>query len=152
MLKKLTFMLFVMGLLFTTSGCIANRATANLASGMELGKLKIFYVVPQQDDRETCDLIKNNLFKRGYIIASGSQNQPSYQADVIVTYASRWTWDFTMYMLELTITFRDPTNNFPLAVGNSLHGSLTRKSPEEMVDEVLTSIFSAESVHTDYAL
>lgn len=54
-------------------------------------------------------------------------------------------WDITMYMLELTITLRDPVNNTPLAVGNSLHSSLTRKSPEEMVDEVLTNIFNAKA-------
>ena len=93
---------------------------------------------------ETCDLIKNNLFNRGYILTSGPQNPPPYQADAVVTYESRWTWDITMYMLELTIYFRDPINNFAMAAGNSLHGSLTRKSPKEMVDEVLTSIFSTE--------
>jgi hypothetical protein len=52
-------------------------------------------------------------------------------------------WDITMYMLELTINFRDPKNNFPLASGNSFHTSLTRKSPEEMVDEVLNNIQTA---------
>jgi hypothetical protein len=31
---------------------------------------------------------------------------------------------------------------FPLAVGNSYHTSVTRKSPEEMVDEVLTNILN----------
>ncbi|MDP2279487.1 MAG: hypothetical protein Q8K51_14830, partial [Nitrospirota bacterium] len=53
-------------------------------------------------------------------------------------------WDITMFMLELTITLRNPTNNFPMAVGNSYHTSLTRKSPEEMVEEVLTNIFNSQ--------
>jgi hypothetical protein len=34
-----------------------------------------------------------------------------------------------------------------LAVGNSYHTSLTRKSPEEMVDEVLTNIFNASKTN-----
>jgi len=51
-------------------------------------------------------------------------------------------WDITMYLLELTVTVRNPSNDFPMAVGNSLHTSLTRKSPEEMVDEVMTNIFN----------
>jgi hypothetical protein len=51
-------------------------------------------------------------------------------------------WDITMYMLELTIVIRNPQNNFPIATGNSYHTSLTRKSPSEMVDEVLGNIFS----------
>jgi len=144
MQKKHTFVLLVIALLSASAGCTANRATANVAAGIELGKLKNFYVMPWQDDMETCDLIKNNLFNRGYILTSGPQNPPPYQADAVVTYESRWTWDITMYMLELTIYFRDPINNFAMAAGNSLHGSLTRKSPKEMVDEVLTSIFSTE--------
>jgi hypothetical protein len=52
-------------------------------------------------------------------------------------------WDITMYMIELTIDFRDPKTSFPLATGTSMHTSLTRKSPEEMVEEVLTNIQSA---------
>lgn len=51
--------------------------------------------------------------------------------------------DITLYLLELTVTLRDTSNDFPLAVGNSFHTSLTRKSPEEMVDEVMTNIFNA---------
>jgi hypothetical protein len=46
-------------------------------------------------------------------------------------------------MLELTIVVRDPVSDFPLASGNSLHTSLTRKSPKEMVEEVTTNIFRA---------
>jgi hypothetical protein len=48
-------------------------------------------------------------------------------------------------MLELTVQFRNPSNNFPMATGNSFHTSLTRKSPPEMVDEVLTNIFNAQA-------
>jgi hypothetical protein len=61
--------------------------------------------------------------------------------DAIVTYVDKWFWDITMYMLELTITLRDPKTDFPLATGSSYHTSMTRKSPEGMVDEVLTNIF-----------
>jgi hypothetical protein len=46
-------------------------------------------------------------------------------------------------MIELTVNFRDPKTNFPLATGNSLHTSLTRKSPDAMVEEVLANIQSA---------
>jgi hypothetical protein len=46
-----------------------------------------------------------------------------------------------MYMLELTVVMRDPATDFPLATGNSLHTSLTRKSPKEMVEEVTTNIY-----------
>ena len=66
-----------------------------------------------------------------------------YNADVAVTYADKWVWDITMYMVELSINLRDPKTGFPLATGNSFHTSMSRKSPDEMVDEVLHNIFSA---------
>jgi hypothetical protein len=49
-----------------------------------------------------------------------------------------------MYMLDLTIVVRDPKTDFPFATGNSRHTSLTRKSPQEMVDEVTGNIFKGE--------
>lgn len=62
-------------------------------------------------------------------------------ADAVITYVDKWMWDITMYMIELTIQVRDPKTDFTLAVGNSYHTSLTRKSPTEMVDEVMANIF-----------
>jgi len=46
-----------------------------------------------------------------------------------------------MYLVELTVTIREPKSDYPLATGNSLHTSLTRLSPPEMVDEVVGNIF-----------
>ena len=134
--------LLVLGLLVATSGC-ANRATANLTPGTDLGKIKSFYLIPAENDKETYPLIKANLEKRGYGVTVGPETPLPYRSDAVVTYQDKWMWDITMYMLELTITFRDPSSNYPLAVGNSMHTSLTRKSPEEMVDEVLTNMMAA---------
>ena len=72
----------------------------------------------------------------------------AHQANSIVTYVDRWMWDMTLYLLELTVTLRDAANDFPLAVGNSYHTSLTRLSPEEMVNEVMTNIFNAANQTT----
>jgi hypothetical protein len=52
-------------------------------------------------------------------------------------------WDITMYMIALSISIRDPNNDVQLASGHSTRSSLVRKSPEEMVKEVLTKIFAA---------
>ena len=45
------------------------------------------------------------------------------------TYVDRWMWDITLYLLELTVTLRDATNDFSSVVGNSFHTLLNRKSP-----------------------
>ncbi len=141
---KLLSGLVLLGLLACAAGC-ANRASASLSPGADLSKIKSFYLIPGQDDKENYLLIKSNLEKRGYTVTTGPEMIPPYKSDAVVTYVDKWMWDITMYMIELTITFRDPTNNSPLAVGNSLHTSLTRKSPEEMVDEVLTNMFNAKA-------
>jgi len=141
-IEKLFSGFLLLGLLVLTSGC-ANRATAYLTPGADLSKIKSYYLIPGAEDKDNYLLIKANLEKRGYSVTAGPEMLPPYKSDAVVTYVDKWMWDLSMYMLELTITFRDPNNNSPLAVGNSLHTSLTRKSPEEMVDEVLTNIFNA---------
>lgn len=50
-----------------------------------------------------------------------------------------------MYMIELTISFREPGTDYPLAEGNSYRTSLTRKPPDEMVDEILTNVFNGNN-------
>lgn len=144
-MTKLFYGLVLLGLLTLTGGCSVNRATASLTSGSDLSKIKSFYLIPEPEDKDNYLLIKANLEKRGYSVTTGPEMLPPYKSDAVVTYVDKWAWDFTMYMLELTITLRDPINNYPLAVGNSLHTSLSRKSPEEMVEEVLTNIFNAKA-------
>jgi hypothetical protein len=145
MLKRIA---SVLALVFATSlmtGCAVNRATATLSPGADLIEVKSVYVVKQpKDDRGINDLIAANLEKRGYLVTKGPELSTPYKSDVAVTYVDKWMWDITMYLLELTINVRDPQTGFPMAVGNSLHTSLTRKSPTEMVDEVLNNIFTAQ--------
>lgn len=144
MFKKLTPILLILWLLLLASGCAINRATALQTPGTDLNHVKVFYVVKSPEDRRDVDkLIKDQLVKMGFTATSGPEMPQPYKADAVVTYKDKWWWDITMYMLELTITFKNPTNNFPMAVGNSYHTSLTRKSPEEMVEEVLTNIFNS---------
>ena len=143
MSKRLALLPALLGALWFASGC-ANRATATLTPGADLSRVKTFYVVHQpKDSYGIHNLIKDKLVKGGFTATAGPElPRPSYKADSVITYVDRWMWDITMYLLELTVTLRDPSNDFPLATGNSFHTSLTRKSPEEMVDEVLTNIFN----------
>lgn len=142
--NRLMSVLVVVGAMLLTTGCAVNRATASLTPGTDLTKVKSAYVVKlAQDERNINELIKTKLEKKGYVVTTGPELPPPYKADVAVTYADKWMWDITMYMLELTITVRDPVTSFPMAVGNSFHTSLTRKPPAEMVDEVLANILSA---------
>jgi len=131
-------LLFVIALL--TSGCSVNRATATLDPTADLVGIRSIYVKKFPPDRRGINLlIAAKLKKLGYLTKIVI-DAPS-DVDAVVTYKDKWMWDITMYMIELTVTIRDPETDFPLASGNSFHTSLTRKSPEEMVDEVIDNIF-----------
>lgn len=137
--------LFTLGILICAivallSGCAVNRATATIDPSADLAAIKSIHVTKYPSDNRDVDiLIANKLKTYGYTVTTGAQ-LPA-ETDAVVSYVDKWMWDITMYMLELTVVVRD-RNEFPLASGNSLHTSLTRKSPEEMVDEVLTNIFA----------
>lgn len=123
------------------TGCAVNRATANVDPSARLDQLKTVHVRHfEKDERGTDQVIAGKLRERGLKVTVGSGPAPE-GADAVVTYVDKWIWDLTMYMLELTIQVREPKTDYPLASGNSYHTSLTRKSPPEMVDEVLNNIF-----------
>ena len=133
---------FAFAALIVLAGCTIDRSTADVTAGTDLRKVKVFYVVKlAPDERGINNLIKTRLTELGYKASTGPNNNIPEGTDVVVTYADKWMWDITMYMLELTITFREPDSSFPMAVGNSYHTSFSRLSPEEMVDEVLRKIF-----------
>jgi len=123
-----------------TSGCAVNRATANVDPSANLSSLKTMYVKQVPEDDNTYNLIADKLRTKGLTVTTGTGAAPG-GVDAVVTYIDKWMWDITMYMLELTITIRDPKTDFPLATGNSFHTSLTRLSPKEMVNEVVDNIY-----------
>ena len=121
-------------------GC-ANRATARIDPSSDLKSVKTMHVVKiPNESAGISTLIAEDLRRRGYTVSESTENIST--ADAVVTYIDRWMWDITMYLLELTITIRDAKTEFPMASGNSLHGSLTRKSAPEMVEEVMSNIFN----------
>jgi hypothetical protein len=131
----------VLASLALISGCAVNRATANVDATADLDKIKTVHVSKLAPDERGINLIiADKLRTKGLNVTTGP-GKPESGIDAVVTYADKWMWDITMYMLELTITIRDPKTEYPLATGNSYHTSLTRKSPKEMVDEVVDNIY-----------
>lgn len=124
-------------------GCAVNRATANLDPGIHLADVKTMHVKKYPDDNAKVDeLIADKLRTKGVTVTTGPDVPKG--VDAVVTYVDKWMWDITMYMLELTVVLRNPSNDFPMASGNSYHTSLTRLSPKEMVNEVVDNIYKQE--------
>ena len=140
-MKQISALALVLFVLLLTTGC-ASSLQAKKMPGTDLSKLKTFYVQKlAADGRGIEQVIANQLTYMGFTAASGAGETPSSPVDAIVTYQDKWMWDITMYMLQLSIQLRDPQTRMVLAIGDSMRTSLIRKSPEGMVDEVLTEIF-----------
>lgn len=140
-MRKLHKFVLIMMCVMQLTGCI-NVATSQVEPGVHLSALKTMYVkqIPE-DKRGVNELIADKLRTKGVKVKTGVDD-PTTPYDALVTYADKWMWDITMYMLELNIVIRDPKDQVPLASGRSKHGSLTRLSPQEMVDEVVDNIYN----------
>ena len=136
--------LFMVSLLVGT-GCI-NKATGFQSPGFSTKNINSLYVVKHsKDSHNVNELIKTELETRGFSVDTGSEENVPGHIDGLVNYTDKWMWDITMYMMELSISLTNPETNFPIARGNSLHSSLTRKSPQEMVEEVIGNMLGEEN-------
>jgi len=128
------------------SGCVSTSLTSDIDPSADLTSLQNFYVVKfESDGRGVEEKIAAELNAMGKNATSGTEPKSPSPVDAVVTYQDKWMWDMTMYMLELSIDFRDPETNYPFATGRSYRTSLARKSPEEMAKEVLGKIFEGQS-------
>ncbi len=97
-----------------------SRNTPNI----NLHAYKTFYVVQHtKDTRHIDEVIRDQMRNIGLNTESGPAGSKPPGIDVIVTYEDRWTWDLTMYLLSLSIDFRDCRNDVLVATGgNTLFG------------------------------
>jgi hypothetical protein len=134
----LVFLTFALGL---TSGCMT-QLKSDIMPGTDLSALKKIYVVRlMADQRGVEKLIADRLNLMGYQATAGEAVNVPADADAIITYQDKWMWDITMYMIQLDVQVRQPKTQAAIASGHSLRTSLVRKSPPEMVEEVLTDLF-----------
>ena len=127
------------------SGCVSSQ-NAMVNPGTNLGAVKSFYVVHlPRDGRNVNQLICDDLVRRGLKATTGETGSVPPDADAVVTYQDKWVWDITMYMLQLDLQIRAPKTDFALASGQVMHTSIIRRSPPEMVKEVLDQIFQKAS-------
>lgn len=133
-------------LLANLSGCVNTSLTSEIDPSIQLSDLNSFYVVHQPRDKRSIDqLIAKELTTLGKDATFGGTGpNPEKPVDAVITYEDKWMWDITMYLLELNIELRDPQTNYKFGNGKSYRTSLARKSPEEMVKEVLNKIFGVQ--------
>jgi hypothetical protein len=138
-MKKLIKPLLLLGCLVVLSGCASTNFSKSPQA--DLSKLETFFVQKlPADGRGIERLISDQLNTMGYESSYG--NEVPEGVDAVVTYQDKWMWDITMYMLQLNVQVRDGSTLSVLASGQSYRPSLQRKSPEGMVEEVLTQLLN----------
>lgn len=141
MISKLLFRIALLLVLAITTGCVTNL-TSSVSPGNDLSTVKKLHVVHLPGDERRIDrLISEQLNSMGREATYGEKSATPDDADAIVTYQDKWMWDITMYMIELNVQVRQPRTEIAIATGHSMRTSLVRKSPPEMVEEVLTDLF-----------
>ena len=138
-MKRRGMLVFIVPVIFMFAACASPTLEAKKMPGADLSPLKTVYVEKLvADERGIDQLIASQLTRMGFAVTN---SVTASQVDAIVTYQDRWMWDITMFMVQLSIQVRDGQTKMVLANGQSWRPSLERKSPEEMVEEVLMAIF-----------
>ena len=128
--------------LLALTACVSQQS-ASLSPGADLSRIRRVHVVRLPADTRGIERIIANEFRNmGRIATTGSETDVPPDADAVVTYADRWMWDITMYMISLDVAVRAPGTLLPVASGRSMRSSLIRQTPEEMVRDVLSRIFN----------
>ena len=123
-------------------GCAINRDGASVTPDLDTSSLSQIYVVRSSQDQHGVDVaIAERLRQMGRTVSTGTAEAVPATADAVLSYQAQWQWDVKMYLLELRMALRAPKTNALLASAASYHTSLSRKSTEEMVNEVLHNIF-----------
>lgn len=142
LLMKRNFLLLLFAALAGLLCSCVTQLHSDVAPGVDLSAVKTLYVVHlPQDERRVDKLIADRLNVMGLHATNGEQGAAPADVDAVVTYQDKWMWDITMYMIELNVQVRNPKTDIALASGHSLRTSLARKSPPEMVAEVLNDLF-----------
>jgi hypothetical protein len=134
-------------LLLATATLIAACASmhSTRAPDTDLSNLHTFYVQKlPADDNGIDEMISDQLNAMGYKTSHGAGENPPTEVDAVVTYEDKWMWDITMYLIRLTVQVRDPKSHSIMASAESYRPSLERKSPKDMVTEVLNELFKKE--------
>ena len=132
----------LVGLIALSIGCI-HQVSGGPIQGVDMSRYRSFYVVQAAEHSDFASAIHGDLLGRGLTVGVGPEGSMSASTDCKVTFEDHWTWDGTMYPMEIDIKMIDSRNGALVASGRCMRSSLNRTEPAEMVQEVTDRIFAA---------
>jgi hypothetical protein len=139
-MKQFLILLAVLGL---TTACASFSSWKNPAAKFQ--NRKFFYVESELADGHSLHAtIAEELRTMGYNASSGFLTMMPPEADTIVSFQSRWTWDFTTYLIELDLQVRDAKSGKILATVSYHRPGVGGTSTEALIKRVLAETVGAK--------
>lgn len=127
--------------LLSLVGCSSNIG-GYVVPGASIDRNLVYKIEKEKDDeRGLAEIIFRQLKKKGLnVILESPDTSKDY--DIKVVYGGQWQWDVTWYLLNVDIRFYEKEPSLLIASAYSHRTSLVRKSPEEVVDEAISALFT----------
>jgi hypothetical protein len=133
-------LLLLLAVLCLTTGCSTSYHWKSPSA--QLQQRKHFYVETETSDGQNLHVtIANELRAMGYTVTSGHLTMIPKQADTLVSFQSRWEWDFTTYLIQLDLQVRDVRTGKVLANSGYHRPAISGTSTSAMIQHVLGEIF-----------
>jgi len=141
-MKPFLVLLVVLGL---ATACASFSSWKDPSAHFE--KQKRFYVESELADGQNLHTtIATELRARGYNATSGFLTMMPANTDILVSFHTRWTWDFTTYLIELDVQMRDAKSGKILASVSYHRPGVGGTSTEALIQRVLNEILGAKKV------
>lgn len=140
-MQRLFTLLLPVFLLFLLGGCASYDT--QVARGPGLAGVQRFFVIANANDSRGLEhRITASLKGQGLTATAGPRTMMPEDTQALVTYDDHWAWDFGERLVHLQINVRDARSSQLLATATFSARIPGRKSPAEIVDELIVRLVS----------
>lgn len=108
---------------------------------VRLEQRRHFFVESELADGHGIDkMIAAELIAMGYRASSGPLTMLPPEADTVVSYETRWTWDFKTYLIMLNVQVRDAETGRPIGAAYFHRPGIRSMETRTLVREVLDKL------------
>lgn len=138
-LRPLVLRLLLPLLALASSGCTTSISARKVVA---LDRYPRVYVERRLNDNHHIDeLFVAELRRLGRDASSGPLTMLPEKTDLLLTYDTRWEWDFRTYLIELTLEVHTVHPRKKLADARYYQPNVRNKPPPEVIREVLDRLF-----------
>jgi hypothetical protein len=124
--------------------CLAGCTSVSMrkAPSLDLSRFqRIFVVQPFNENHHLDEFFVAELRAAGRTASSGPLTMMPEDTEAVLTYDSRWTWDFTTYMIDLNVELFTSHTKKKLAEARYYQPTARPKPPEVAVHAIVAQLF-----------